>query len=183
MQRHRAPARGQDRNSCRKHRNLDCCEAAQCRMMREQSTTRCAKRPASSGEWRGYAYRRRGDIGASALASSASGARLASAGGSRGDKRKVELNLTDRSSPFRAVGPVAMSALPPNSGHVPNSCCVKPVALPPGLERFSTTPCLTGSMVCANTMGMLVVACCSSPIETPDVANRTSGALAASSLA
>jgi hypothetical protein len=42
-------------------------------MMREQSTTRYAKRPASSGEWRGYAYRRRGDIVASALASSASG--------------------------------------------------------------------------------------------------------------
>ena len=42
---------------------------------------------------------------------------------------------------------------------MPNSNWVKPVALPPGRARLATKPAPTGSMVCANTIGTVRVAC------------------------
>src|SRR5215467_12659306 len=48
-----------------------------------------------------------------------------------------------------------------SSGHFPlrpYSNCVKPVVLPPGRARLSTMPAPTGSMACANTTGIVLLA-------------------------
>src|SRR5215831_18084940 len=47
------------------------------------------------------------------------------------------------------------SHLPP----IENSYIEKPVTFPPGLARLATRPCVTGSEICTNTTGMVLVAC------------------------
>src|SRR5262249_826717 len=64
-----------------------------------------------------------------------------------------------------------------------NSVEVKPVALPPGRARLATKPLPTGSIVFANTMGMVRLACCNAATMDPAVATITSGDDATSSVA
>ena len=62
-----------------------------------------------------------------------------------------------------------------NSSHftpIENSCCVKPVMFPPGRARLLTNPAPTGSLTCANTIGMVAVAFCRADNE--DVAEAIS---------
>ena len=66
---------------------------------------------------------------------------------------------------------------------VPNSNWVKPVALPPGRARLATKPAPTGSGVCANTIGILRVACSNGRTVAPEAASITSGASATNSAA
>src|SRR5262249_57980626 len=66
---------------------------------------------------------------------------------------------------------------------MPYSNWVKPVMLPPGCERLSTTPRPTGSIVWANTIGTLRLARTSGNIEVPDIARTASGLNATSSAA
>src|SRR5262249_5561557 len=61
--------------------------------------------------------------------------------------------------------------LVPNSSHT-----VKPVALPPGRDKLSTKPALTGSGICTNTIGTVRLACCSAATGPVPEAWMTSGA-------
>src|SRR5262245_16539150 len=74
-----------------------------------------------------------------------------------------------------------------NSSHfplVPNSShTVKPVALPPGRDKLSTKPALTGSGICTNTIGTVRLACCSAATGPVPEAWITSGARAINSAA
>src|SRR3954453_17447758 len=66
---------------------------------------------------------------------------------------------------------------------MPYSKSVKPVALPPGRAKVSTTPAPTGSMTPMNTMGTLLVSCCNGKAATALSARIMSGASATSSAA
>src|SRR5262245_43427171 len=73
-----------------------------------------------------------------------------------------------------------------SSNHFPlklNSVTMKPVTLPPGLARLSTTPRPTGSFMTGNTIGTVRVACHSGPTVEMPWARMTSGASATNSAA
>src|SRR6516225_1019691 len=76
--------------------------------------------------------------------------------------------------PVRAVGSritatrvtVGASSLS-SSSHlalIPNSNCVKPLALPSGRPRLATRPAPTGSVALTNTIGTLRLTCCSAAV-------------------
>src|SRR5215813_9853244 len=58
---------------------------------------------------------------------------------------------------------------------IPNSNCVKPVALPPGRARVSTTPVPTGSVTFTNTIGTLRLARCNEAVIVAPAVSTTSG--------
>ena len=60
---------------------------------------------------------------------------------------------------------------------------MKPVTLPPGLDRLSTNPAPTGSATLTNTIGTLRVACNNGPKVQAAAGQMTSGAKATSSAA
>ena len=71
-----------------------------------------------------------------------------------------------------------------NSSHfdeVPNSKSLKPVILPPGRARLSTSPLPTGSMIWTNTTGMVRVACRSAATTGVLLPTITSGLSATNS--
>src|SRR5579863_4940990 len=73
-----------------------------------------------------------------------------------------------------------------SSSHFPHklySNCIKPVALPPGLDRLSTKPATTGSATRVNTIGTERVAWSNGPKTEPPEAKMTSGSNATSSAA
>jgi hypothetical protein len=66
---------------------------------------------------------------------------------------------------------------------MPYSNTVNPVALLPGCARLATRPALTGSTVCTNTIGIVLVIRCSSATLLLVAARMTSGASATNSAA
>jgi hypothetical protein len=60
---------------------------------------------------------------------------------------------------------------------------VNPVTLPPGCAKFVTKPLATGSSTSANTIGIVLVACCNARVAGVLFARSTSGASAISSAA
>ncbi len=64
-----------------------------------------------------------------------------------------------------------------------NSNVEKPVTLPPGCARLPTKPAPTGSVTLVNTIGTVLVACCSATMASVVEARMTSGACATNSAA